>query len=166
MSVVKSPIRIGDDAALLELVPSTSGVPTAEDQRMVLAAYHVSGKLGYRARRSEAARIRDEVVASLREVQPRTVVAVFGGSHGASRRRVDRMARRITRGVSVIATNTVGSDTTVIGLVIMSGQERDLAATCVRHVATEPPARGDGLVFHAADLRRANIYELIEEAVV
>jgi hypothetical protein len=54
----------------------------------------------------------------------------------------------------------------VIGLVIMSGQERDLAATCVRHVATEPPARGDGLVFHAADLRRANIYELIEEAVV
>lgn len=76
------------------------------------------------------------------------------------------MARRITRGVSVIATNTVGSDTTVIGLVIMSGQERDLAATCVRHVATEPPARGDGLVFHAADLRRANIYELIEEAVV
>ena len=26
--------------------------------------------------------------------------------------------------------------------------------------------RGDGLVFHAADLRRANIYELIEEAVV
>lgn len=41
-----------------------------------------------------------------------------------------------------------------------------LAATCVRHIAVEPSERGGGLVFHAVDLRRANIYELIEEAVV
>ena len=54
----------------------------------------------------------------------------------------------------------------LIGVVVMSPAERDLAAACVRHVAAQPPHRGDGLVFHASDLRRANIYELIEEAVL
>ena len=64
------------------------------------------------------------------------------------------------------STQAVGTDTTVNGLVIITGQERGLAATCVRHIAVEPSERGGGLVFHAVDLRRANIYELIEEAVV
>jgi hypothetical protein len=68
--------------------------------------------------------------------------------------------------VSRSATNLVGADTTVIGVVVMSPAERDLAAACVRHVAEQPPHQGDGLVFHASDLRRANIYELIEEAVL
>lgn len=110
-------------------------------------------------------RIREEVIAALREVMPRTVVMAFEGVEGASRRRVDRVARRVTRDISVTATNTVGSETTVIGLVIMSQMERDLAASCVRHVAEEPPESGDGLVFHAGDLGRANIYQLIEEAI-
>lgn len=161
-----SSIRIGDDAALLALVPLASDMPTAKDQRLVLAAYRIRGMLGFRSRRSEVARIRQEVTAALHEVLPRTVVMAFEGADGASRRRVDRIARHVIRDISETATNAVGSDTTVIGLVIMSQQERDLAATCVRHVAVEPPESGDGLVFHAADLRRANIYQLIEEAVV
>lgn len=161
-----SSVRIGDDAALLALVPVEFEMPTADDQRLVLAAYRIKGMLSFRSRRSEVTRIREEVIAALREVMPRTVVMAFEGVDGASRRRVDRIARRVTRDVSVTATNTVGSETNVIGLVIMSQGERDLAATCVRHVAVEPPERGDGLVFHAADLGRANIYELIDEAVI
>ena len=161
-----SSIRIGDDAALLALVPLASDMPTAKDQRLVLAAYRIRGMLSFRSRRSEVTRIRQEVSVAVLEVTPRTVVMTFEGVDGASRRRVDRIARRVTRDISVAATNVVGSDTTVIGLVIMSQRERDLAATCVRHVAVEPPGRGDGLVFHASDLRRANIYELIEEAVL
>ena len=166
MSDIRSPVRIGDDAAVLDLVPLASDMPTVEDLRMVLAAYRIRGMLGFRSRRAEVARIRREVTGAVHAVQPRTVVMVFEGADGASRRRVDRIARHVTRDIRVAATNAVGSDTTVIGLVVMTGQERDLAATCVRHVAVEPPERGDGLVFHAADLRRANIYELIEEAVV
>lgn len=122
--------------------------------------------LSFRSRKNEVARIRQEVTAALHEGMPRTIVMAFEGVDGASRRRVDTIARRVTRDISVTATNTVGSETTVIGLVIMSEGERSLAATCVRHVAVEPPERGDGLVFHAVDLGRANIYELIEEAVV
>ena len=158
-------IRIGDDAALLALVPLASEIPAANDHRLVLAAYRISGMLGFRSRKREVARIRQEVTAALHEAMPRTVVMAFEGVDGTSRRRVDRIARRVTRDISVTATNTVGSETTVIGLVIMSQRERDLAATCVQHVAVEPPERGDGLVFHASDLGRANIYELIEEAV-
>jgi hypothetical protein len=161
-----SSIRIGDDTALLALVPSASVTPTAEDERLVLAAYRIRGMLRFRSRRSEVARIRQEVIVAIHEVMPRTVVMAFEGADGASRRRVDRVARRVTRAISVTATNVVGAETTVIGLVIMSDRERDLAATCVRHVAVEPPERGDGLVFHAAELSRANIYELIAEAVV
>ena len=165
MSEPSLPIRIGDDAALLALVPLASDMLTAKDQRLVLAAYRIRGMLSFRSRRSEFARIRQEVIAALHEVRPRTVVMAFEGADGVSRRSVDRIARHVTRDISVAATNVVGSDTTVIGLVIMSQRERDLAATCVRHVAVEPPGRGDGLVFNAADLSRANIYELIEEAV-
>lgn len=161
-----SSIRIGDDAALLELVPLASAMPTAKDERMVLAAYQIRGMLRLRSRRSEIARIRQEVIAAVHEVMPRTVVMAFEGADGATRRRVDRVAKRVTRDISVSATNVVGAETTVIGLVIMSDRERDLAAACVRHVAVEPPERGDGLVFHAAELSRANIYELIAEAVV
>jgi hypothetical protein len=166
MSEPSLAVRIGDDDALLALVPLASDMPTGEDQRMVLAAYRIRGMLTFRSRRSEAARIREEVVTALRDVRPRTVVMAFEGADGASRRRVDRIARHLTRDISVTATNAVGADTTVIGLVIMSGRERDLAASCVRHVALEPPERGDGLVFHAVDLGRANIYELIAEAIV
>ena len=158
--------RIGDDATLLALVPLASDMPTAKDERLVLAAYRIRGMLGFRLRRSEVVHIRREVIAAVHEVMPRTVMMAFEGIDGASRRRVDRIARRVTRDVSVTATNVVGAETTVIGLVIMSDRERDLAATCVRHVAQEPPERGDGLVFHAAELSRANIYELIAEAVV
>ena len=166
MTEMNAPVRIGDDPAVLDLVPLISDMPTAGDLRMVLAAYRVRGMLSFRSRRAEVARIRREVTDAVHTVQPRTVVMVFEAVDGATRRRVDRIARHVTRDISVAATNAVGSDTTVIGLVVMSGRERDLAATCVRHVAVEPPERGDGLVFHAADLRRANIYELIEEAVV
>lgn len=161
-----SSIRIGDDSALLELVPLESAMPTAKDERMVLAAYQIRGMLKLRWRRSEIARIRQEVIAAVHEVMPRTVVMAFEGADGATRRHVDRVAKRVTRDISVSATNVVGAETTVIGLVIMSDRERDLAATCVRHVAEEPPERGDGLVFHAAELGRGNIYELIAEAVI
>lgn len=166
MTEMSLPVRIGDDPAVLDLVPLISDMPTVRDLRMVLAAYRIRGMLSFRSRRAEVARIRHEVTEAVHTVQPRTVVMVFEAADGATRRRVARIARHVTRDISVAATNAVGSDTTVIGFVVMSGQERDLAATCVRHVAVEPPERGDGLVFHAADLRRANIYELIEEAVV
>ena len=39
------PIRIGDDAALLALVPLASDMLTAKDQRLVLAAYRIRGML-------------------------------------------------------------------------------------------------------------------------
>ena len=161
-----SSIRIGDDAALLALVPVASVMRPAKGERLLLAAYRIRGMLSFRSRRSEVTRIRQEVSVAVLEVTPRTVVMTFEGVDGASRRRVDRIARRVTRDISVTATNVVGLQTTVIGLVIMSARERGLAATCVRHVAVEPPERGDGLVFPAADLSRANIYELIAEAVV
>lgn len=161
-----SSIRIGDDDALLALVPQMADMPTDKDLRLVIAAYRIKGMLGFRSRRSEVTRIRQQVMHALREVNPLTVVMTFEGIEGASRNRVDRIARRVTRDISVSATNTVGSATIVIGLVIMSQGERDLAARCVRHVAEEPPESGDGLVFHAADLGRANIYELIEESVI
>ena len=166
MSEMISPVRIGDATALLGLVPLASETPTHKDQRLVLAAYLIGGMLRFKSRRSELTRIRQEAIAALHEVRPRTVVMAFEAADGASRRRVDRIARRLTRDISVAATNAVGSDTTVIGLVIMSALDRELASACVRHVAEDPPESGDGLVFHAADLSRANIYELIEEAVL
>ena len=91
MSDIRSPVRIGDDAAVLDLVPLASDMPTVEDLRMVLAAYRIRGMLGFRSRRAEVARIRREVTGAVHAVQPRTVVMVFEGADGASRRRVDRM---------------------------------------------------------------------------
>jgi hypothetical protein len=152
------PLRIGDAHGILDLVPVTVDSTAVGKEKMVLAAYGVSGALGFRMRRQREAEIRAEVAAALHEVRPRTVVMVFEGISGTPRSRVDRISRRVTREVSVDATNMVGSYTTVIGLVVMSPEERALAATCVRHVASDPPESGDGLVFHAADLRRANIF--------
>jgi hypothetical protein len=113
-----------------------------------------------------ASRIEHEVTAALHIVRPGTVVVAFDGAGTMSRARVHRLATGVVGEVSRSATNLVGADTTVIGVVVMSPAERDLAAACVRHVAEQPPHQGDGLVFHASDLRRANIYELIEEAVL
>ena len=47
MSDIRSPVRIGDDAAVLDLVPLASDMPTVEDLRMVLAAYRIRGMLGF-----------------------------------------------------------------------------------------------------------------------
>ena len=38
MSDMSLPVRIGDDAAVLDLVPLASDMPTVEDLRMVLGA--------------------------------------------------------------------------------------------------------------------------------
>jgi len=51
MSEPSLPIRIGDDAALLALVPLASDMLTAKDQRLVLAAYRIRGMLSFRSRR-------------------------------------------------------------------------------------------------------------------
>lgn len=77
MSDMRLPVRIGDDAAVLDLVPLASDMPTVEDLRMVLAAYRIRGMLGFRSRRAEVARIRREVTGAVHSVQPRTVVMVF-----------------------------------------------------------------------------------------
>lgn len=83
MSDMSLPVRIGDDAAVLDLVPLASDMPTVEDLRMVLAAYRIRGMLGFRSRRAEVARIRREVTGAVHSVQPRTVVMVFEGADGA-----------------------------------------------------------------------------------
>lgn len=54
MSEPSLPIRIGDDAALLALVPLASDMLTAKDQRLVLAAYRIRGMLSFRSRRSSS----------------------------------------------------------------------------------------------------------------
>lgn len=159
------PVKLGDAQEFLMLVPSPLAERVAEDERLVVAAYRFRRGLGIRARRALASRIEHEVTAALHIVRPGTVVA-FDGAGTMSRARVHRLATGVVGEVSRSATNLVGADTTVIGVVVMSPAERDLAAACVRHVAAQPPHRGDGLVFHASDLRRANIYELIEEAVL
>ena len=81
MSDIRSPVRIGDDVAVLDLVPLASDMPTVEDLRMVLAAYRIRGMLGFRSRRAEVARIRREVTGAVHSVQPRTVVMVFEGTY-------------------------------------------------------------------------------------
>ena len=160
------PVKLGDAHDFLTLVPSPPTERVAEDERLVLAAYRFPRGLGIWARRALASRIEHEVTTALHIVRPGTVVVAFDGAGTMSRARVHRLATGVVGEVSRSATNLVGVDTTVIGVVVMSPAERDLAAACVRHVAAQPPHRGDGLVFHASDLRRANIYELIEEAVL
>lgn len=160
------PVKLGDAQEFLMLVPSPLAERVAEDERLVVAAYRFRRGLGIRARRALASRIEHEVTAALHIVRPGTVVVAFDGAGTMSRARVHRLASGVVGEVSRSATNLVGVDTTVIGVVVMSPAERDLAAACVRHVAAQPPHRGDGLVFHASDLRRANIYELDRKSVV
>ncbi len=165
MNAEKAPIRVGDATAVLDLIPDGVLESAPPEERLLLAAFRMGNPLGFRERREAVSSIVERVTNAIHATQPRTILIVFEGTNDNKRRRVDRVARTVTRKLSTTATNTVGADTTVIGLVIMSPTERDLAATCIRHVATDPPERGDGLVFHAAALEYANIYQLIDEAI-
>lgn len=152
MFEMSSPIRIGDDVALHALVPLAAGMPVAKERGWCWPRTESKECFAFDPRGPrQLGPVRTSL--PLYEVRPRTGCDAFEAD-GASRGRIDR---RVTRDISVTSTQAVGTDTAVIGLVIVTGQERGLVATCVRDIAVEPSERGGGLVFHAINLRRAEL---------